>query len=83
MTFEDAKKAALEIKPNIDNFKEMSDAFIFGSTEDAGKLGPGPVVIMKENGQAISMAVYCMLDGPIEVVQPLQKFDGTLIETEG
>lgn len=59
LTYADALKIAIKLKPNIDNCREHTDAFIFGSHADDMTIGgDGPCVVLKENGQAINMPSY-------------------------
>ena len=58
MTFEEAKKKALQLRPDIDNCTEYDDAFVFGRLDDDNIGGSEPVVIIKETGMAIGMTEY-------------------------
>lgn len=35
----------------MDNFTEYEYDYVFGSTEDEGFIGPGPIIVMKDNGE--------------------------------
>ena len=80
ISFEDAKKAALALKQNIDTCVEFQDAFMFLCSTDPESDGgqSEPVVISKDTGKAISGSTYYVLktaagekDGEKSV--PLQK----------
>ncbi len=80
LTFEEAKAIALDLKPNVDNYTECENGYIFGSTEDAGLIGPGPIVVMKDTGD-----VYGMIDAPRnlgERIGPARLFTGELLDPE-
>ena len=57
ITYEAAYEIAKEIKPDIDNVAEYDNAFVFGCKADDGYIGGNhsPVVILKEDGRAVSM----------------------------
>ena len=59
ITYEEAKITALELEPNVDTCTETEDAYLF-YRKDAPPQdgGGGACVIMKEQGQAISMSTY-------------------------
>ena len=59
MTFEKAEKMARGLKENIDFCREYEDAFIFSKKDEFSIGGDGPVVILKESGEAINMTGYC------------------------
>ncbi len=56
ITFECALTKARELKPEIDNYAEYELAYVFGCKADNQYIGIGPCVILKENGDAVSMA---------------------------
>lgn len=60
ITYEEALKKAKSIKPDANLCIEKTSAYIFGY--DSGKDEAGgsnsPVVIMKEDGKAVSMPYY-------------------------
>lgn len=59
VSYEKALESARNLKPNVDGCTEMTDAYIFGSTEDEFTIGgDGPVVVMKNNGNAYNMTAY-------------------------
>lgn len=59
LTYAEALKIAFKLKPNIDNCRENTDAYVFGSHADDCSIGcDGPVVIIKETGRAINMTDY-------------------------
>lgn len=55
LTFKKAKAIVLDRKPNVDNYTECENGYIFGSTEDAGLIGPGPIIVMKDTGEVFGM----------------------------
>ena len=59
MTFKKAEKMARGLKENIDFCQEYEDAFIFSKKDEFNIGGDGPVVILKESGEAINMTGYC------------------------
>ena len=59
MTFEKAEKMARQLKENVDFCQEYEDAFIFSKKDEFSIGGDGPVVILKESGEAINMTGYC------------------------
>ena len=59
MTFKKAEKIARGLKENIDFCQEYEDAFIFSKKDELSIGGDGPVVILKESGEAINMTSYC------------------------
>lgn len=59
ITYEEALNIARDLKTNIDNCSEETSAYIFGSHEDDDMIGgDGPVVVLKEEGEAINMTSY-------------------------
>lgn len=59
ITYEAALEAAKKLKPSIDNCQEHTDAYIFGCQKDDDSVGgDGPVVILKETGEAVNMVCY-------------------------
>ena len=59
MNFEEAKKKAKKLRKDVDFCQEYEDAYIFSKKDDVSFGGQSPVVILKENGEAISMVAYC------------------------
>lgn len=56
ITFEDAYKTALEIKPNIDNCTEYENGWVFGCYDDnnyIGGWGHTPVVILRDGRKTV------------------------------
>lgn len=58
ITYEEAVKIAKEYRPEIDNGMEDNNAYIFGCRSDEGKVGPQPVVVMKDTGEVMLMPEY-------------------------
>ena len=60
ITYEEAKKIALKYKSDVDQCEEFEDAYIFSNKkkERGTAFGFSHIVILKENGNAISMASY-------------------------
>ena len=59
ITYEEALAKAKSLKPNIDNCGEYEKGYIFGSHEDDESFGgDGPVVILKETGEAVNILEF-------------------------
>ena len=58
ITFEEAKKYAMEIYRDIDCCDEYADAYIFGDSRVETIGGPLPVVVMKDGSDIITMLQY-------------------------
>ena len=55
ITFEDAKAIVLEYDPEFDFYTEYENAYTFFATVDLNKLGPAPLIVMKDTGEVCSM----------------------------
>lgn len=80
LTFEEAKAIAVDRKPNVDTYTECENGYIFGSTEDAGLIGPSPIIVMKDTGE-----VFGMIDAPRDLgerIGPARLFTGELLAPE-
>lgn len=73
MSYEEALKKAKSIKPDINVCVEYKQGWMFAkNTNQRTAGGPGaPVVILKENGKAVSMAYFAAnFDGePIKQIK--------------
>ena len=59
VSYESALKKAKQLKKNIDHCMEYERAYSFSSKEDEFSFGgDGPVVILKENGEAINFVSF-------------------------
>lgn len=58
ITFEEAKKKARGIIPEVNNCLEYEDAFVFGIEGDTS-IGSEPLAVMKEDGRVLWMVEYC------------------------
>ena len=63
LSLEDAAKIAREHKPDIDNFIEYEDAFVFGCAGDSFRVETSSCVVLKETGEVISMEAYLGMQG--------------------
>lgn len=71
--YEDALKKAKKLKGNIDNCREFSDAYVFGShADDFSFGGDGPVVILKNSGRAINMVDYTQSSESAELIREFE-----------
>ena len=70
--FEDALQLARERKPNIDYCIEYKKGYRFGFTGDQGDGGPGPVVILKKDGRAVSMPYFVGVVGTGGMIRELE-----------
>lgn len=73
ITYEDALKKAKSIKPDINVCVEYKAGYMFGKNEKEETFGGGnaPVVILKDDGKAVSMAYFAAkFDG-----EPIKEFD--------
>ena len=63
ITYDEAYKKAKELKTNIDGCTEYENGYVFGSSGDRGyKGGKGhiSIVVLKENGDIVTMPVFVM-----------------------
>ena len=69
MTYEEALEKAKGLKKNIDTCVEYENAYCFGFSGDDEMIGGGasPVVIMKDDGRAVTMPYYVMYHRTKEV----------------
>lgn len=73
ISYEDAFKKAKELKGNIDNCMEYSDAYVFAShADDLSFGGDGPVVIMKNTGRAINMVDYTQSSSGAKLIREFE-----------
>lgn len=73
MNYEAALKKAKRLKPNIDRCAEYETAYSFSSSADDFTFGgDGPVVILKDSGEAINFVDF--LDGPYNSGKPPRFF---------
>lgn len=55
--------------PNIDNYTEQKEGFIFGVRNDMSfGGGNGPIVVLKSTGQCLSMPTYLCMGYPSDVI---------------
>lgn len=72
ITLFEAEKIARELNPDIDRCSEYSDAFIFSKYADVRTIGgPGPVIVMKKNGQVHDMSWY-IDEGTLELINEFE-----------
>lgn len=79
VSYEEAKKIAFNLKKNITDCAEYTDAYIFSSIDDEYTIGgSGPVVIIKKTGRAVNMIAYTdMLAEPgSRFVRDIFKYEG-------
>lgn len=70
--FEEALNKAKALKPDIDGGTEWEKGFVFSSSKDEGNIGgPGPVVILKESGEAVNMSDF-MLNNPGKMIKDFE-----------
>ena len=69
ISLSEAMSIAKELKENINYCMEYSDAFVFSNkySEEIG--GDSPIVILKENGDAINMVDYTDLPGVSDFIK--------------
>lgn len=61
ITYEVAYETAKKLKPNIDSCYETENGYVFSCKEDElwdGGAGHSPVVVLKEDGRAVSMPYF-------------------------
>lgn len=58
ITYEEAKKKALKVNPNLATAEEYSDAYVFHENDPKQEKMGTDVVILKKDGRAISMSDY-------------------------
>ena len=59
VTYDEALAIARKLKKNIDACDEYNDAYVFKARSEEYMIGgPGPCVVLKENGKAISQVNY-------------------------
>lgn len=60
ITYDEALKKARTLKPDVNICVEYKDGYMFGTETGKTTYGGGnaPVVILKENGKAITMAYF-------------------------
>ena len=69
VSLNEAAELAKAHVPNIDNYTEEKEAFIFGVRNDMSFGGDnGPVVVIKSTGQCVSMPTYIGMGYPSEVI---------------
>ena len=68
INYEDALLKAKELKDDIDTCTEYDKGYLFSSETDKFSIGgDGPVVIMKENGNAINQTSFYDTYNPKEI----------------
>lgn len=67
--YDEALKIARKAKKNIDQCIEHENAYVFGFSGDDEMIGGGasPVVIMKDDGRAVTMPYYVMFHATKEI----------------
>lgn len=59
MSYAEAKEKALSARPDYDYCSVGKDAYIFSCTKDDMNVGgPGPIVILKDDGRALNFTGY-------------------------
>ena len=58
LTYEQALEKAKALWDEVDYFIERENAFIFSKYDDTNIGGCGPVVVLKETGECLSMPTY-------------------------
>ena len=73
ITYEEALKKALELKPTADNCTEYENGYVFGCYDDSNYDGTrAPVAILKEDGRAV---VFTYFIAQIGTGKELRRFD--------
>lgn len=60
--FDSALSKAKEYLDQVDYVCEYSDAYVFSKKDDESLGGPGPVVVLKEDGKVINYVAYITSD---------------------
>ena len=71
VTYEEARKKAVELKPNTDWCNEFENGYMFTALEDenyTGGYGHTPVVVLKETGEVIPMNEF-VIQGTGELIK--------------
>lgn len=73
MSYEEALKKAKSIKPDVDTCVEYAHGYMFANNKGQVSYGGGnaPVVILKENGKAVTMAWF---NGKYDADEPIKEY---------
>lgn len=72
VSFESAKATALALKPDANICREYDNAWEFDCKGDAAADGGmGPVVVLKEDGKAISLTAFLLRSDPNRYIDPV------------
>lgn len=67
ITFEDALTKAKKLKPEIDNYTEYENAYVFGCDADDDYEGKAPVIILKDSGKDLNILEFVAMDSGKEI----------------
>ena len=59
ITKEESLKRAQEVWDEIDYCTEYENGYVFSKFGDRSFGGPGPVVVLKDDGQVVNMVYFC------------------------
>lgn len=72
VTYEEAYKKAVELRPDIDYYTEFEKGWLFGARADEeydGGAGHTPVIIVKASGKVVNAPTFYMVIGPGKILQ--------------